>query len=35
MGHAAHELTVYQAILVPKIWYLSLKNDCKNPPAHL
>ena len=29
MGHAAHELTVYQAILVPKIWYLSLKNDCK------
>jgi type VI secretion system secreted protein VgrG len=29
MGHAADELTVYQAILVPKVWFLSLKHDCK------
>jgi type VI secretion system secreted protein VgrG len=29
MGHAAHELTVYEAIVVPKIWFLSLKQDCK------
>jgi len=29
IGHAAEDLTVYEAIVVPKIWFLSLKHDCK------
>jgi type VI secretion system secreted protein VgrG len=28
-GHPAHELAVYEAVLVPKIWFLSLNSDCK------
>jgi type VI secretion system secreted protein VgrG len=29
IGHPAHELATYEAILVPKLWFLSLNSDCK------
>ncbi len=29
IGHPTHDLAVYEAILVPKLWFLSLDSNCK------